>query len=56
MFVRMYHNLPFSARVCFNQHHCLANHMREEDIDFEQCSNAFLRCSALSVCKNLPTP
>jgi hypothetical protein len=45
MFVRMCPYLPFSARVCLNQHHWLANRMREEDIDFEQCSNAFLRCS-----------
>jgi hypothetical protein len=46
MFVRIYHHMPFSARVCFNQHHWLANCTREEDIDFEQCSNALLRCSA----------
>src|ERR1700720_531415 len=36
---------PFSARVCLNQHHWLANRMREEKIDFQQCSNAFLKCS-----------
>jgi hypothetical protein len=46
MFVRMCPYLPFSARVCLNQHHWLANRMREEGIDFEQCSNAFLRCGA----------
>jgi len=45
MFVRMCPYLPFSARVCLNQHHWLANRMREEGIDFKQCSNAFLRCS-----------
>jgi len=45
MFVRMCPYLPFSARVCLNQHHWLANRMREENIDFKQCSNAFLRCS-----------
>ena len=44
MFVRMCPYLPFSARVCLNQHHWLANRMREDDIDFRQCSNAFLRC------------
>jgi hypothetical protein len=44
MFVRMCPYLPFSARVCLNQHHWVANRMREEDIDFKQCSNAFLRC------------
>ncbi len=45
MFVRMCPYLPFSARVCLNQHHWLANRMREEALDFKQCSNAFLRCS-----------
>src|SRR6201994_1215805 len=42
MFVRMCPYLPFSARVCLNQHHWLAKRMREEEIDFQQCSNAFL--------------
>src|SRR6516164_3392893 len=46
IFVRMCPYLPFSARVCLNQHHWLANRMREEGIDFQQCSNAFLRCAA----------
>jgi hypothetical protein len=50
MFVRMCPYLPFSARVCLNQHpwqhHWLTNRMREKGIDFEQCSNAFLRCGA----------
>ena len=32
--------LPFSARVCLNQHHWLANRMREEGIEFKQCANA----------------
>src|SRR5271166_1025628 len=45
MFVRMCRYLPFSARVCLNQHHWLANRMHEENLDFQQCSNAFLRCS-----------
>src|SRR5438270_184794 len=45
-FVRMCPYLPFSARVCLNQHHWLANRMHEESLDFQQCSNAFLRCSA----------
>src|SRR5580693_2137973 len=45
MFVRMCPYLPFSARVCLNQHHWLAKRMRCEGIDFEQCSNAFLKCS-----------
>jgi hypothetical protein len=45
MFVRICPYLPFSARICLNQHHWLANSMRSEGIDFEQCSNAFLKCS-----------
>ena len=45
MFVRMCPYLPFSARICLNQHHWLANRMREEGIDFQQCSNAFMRCA-----------
>jgi hypothetical protein len=32
MFVRICPYLPFSARVCLNQHHWLANRMREEGI------------------------
>jgi hypothetical protein len=45
MFVRMCPYFPFSARLCLNQHHWLAIRMREEGIDFEQCTNAFLRCA-----------
>ena len=45
MFVRICPYLPFSARVCLNQHHWLAKRMRSEGIDFKQCSNAFLKCS-----------
>ncbi len=44
MFVRMCPYLPFSARVCLNQHHWLAIRMAEEGIDFQQTTNAFLRC------------
>ena len=45
MFVRMSPYLPFSARVCLNQHHWLAKRLLSEGIDFKQCSNAFLKCS-----------
>ena len=45
MFVRICPYLPFSARVYLNQHHWLANRMREEGIDFQQCSNAFFKCA-----------
>src|ERR1051325_4222021 len=45
MFDRICPYLPFSARVCLNQHHWLARRMAEEGIDFQQCTNAFLRCA-----------
>ena len=44
LFVRMCPHFPFSARVCLNQHHWLAIRMQEEGIDFQQCTNAFLKC------------
>ena len=44
MFVRICPYFPFSARVCLNQHHWLANRLRQEGIEFRLCSNAFLRC------------
>lgn len=44
MFVRMCPYFPFTARVCLNQHYWLAIRMREEQIDFQQCTNAFLKC------------
>lgn len=44
MFVRMCPYLPFSARICLNQHHWVANRLREENMDFRQTSNAFLKC------------
>ena len=46
MFVRVYPYLPFSARICLNQHHWLANRMREQGIGFKQTANAFLKCAA----------
>jgi hypothetical protein len=45
MFVRVCPYFPFSARLCLNQHHWLANKMRAEGIAFRQCTNAFLTCS-----------
>ena len=44
MFVRMCPYLPFSARVCLNQHHWLAHQLEKENIAFTKCSNAFLKC------------
>src|SRR6266446_548453 len=46
MFVRVCPYLPFSARLCLNQHHWLANRMREQGIGFKQIGNAFLKCAA----------
>src|SRR6202047_785994 len=46
MFVRMCPSLPFSARICLNQHHWLANRLRENGIRFKQLANAFLKCAA----------
>jgi hypothetical protein len=46
MFVRICPHFPFSARICLNQHHWLANRMRENGVQFKQCSNAFLKCAA----------
>ena len=45
IFVRICPYFPFSARLCLNQHHWLARRLREEGIDFQQTTNAFLRCS-----------
>jgi hypothetical protein len=45
--------LPFSARVCLNQHHWLAKRLLSEGIDFKQCSNAFLKCSDPAKLQNL---
>jgi hypothetical protein len=44
MFVRMCPYFPFSARICLNQHHWLAERMRQESMEFQQCTNAFLDC------------
>ncbi len=45
LFVRVCPYFPFSARLCLNQHHWLANRMREAGIRFQQCGNAFLACT-----------
>jgi hypothetical protein len=41
IFVRICPYLPFSARVCLNQHHWLANRMPQQGIAFNQLGNAF---------------
>jgi hypothetical protein len=45
MFVRLCPYFPFSARVCQNQHHWLAQRLQQQKIDFQQCSDGFLKCS-----------
>ena len=45
MFVRICPYLPFSARICLNQHYWLAIRLKQRHIRFQQCANAFLRCS-----------
>ena len=55
MFVRMSPYLPFSARVCLNQHYWLANRMREAAIDFRQCSTRSSDAVSPRSCKSWPT-
>jgi hypothetical protein len=56
MFVRMCPYLPFSVRVCLSQHHWLAKRLLSKGVDFEQCSNAFLKCSDPGKLQELATP
>jgi hypothetical protein len=46
MFVRLCPYFPFSARLCLNQHHWLANQLCANGIKFRQCANAIPRCQA----------
>jgi hypothetical protein len=45
MFVRVCPYLPFSARVCLNQHHWIANRLKNQGVRFRQSTNAFTRCA-----------
>jgi hypothetical protein len=45
MFVRVCPHFPFSTRICLNQHHWLAEKMKQAGIRFTQSGNAFRRCS-----------
>ena len=45
IFVRVCPYFPFSARVCLNQHHWIANRLSQERIRFRQSTNAFSSCS-----------
>jgi hypothetical protein len=53
MFVRLCPYFPFPARICLNQHHWLAQRMKEGGIRFKQCANAFLRCSDPKILQQL---
>ncbi len=44
MFLRICPYFPFNARVCLNGHEWLACRLRQEDIPFQQCGNAFRTC------------
>jgi hypothetical protein len=45
MFVRVCPYFPFSARVCLNQHHWIANRLKQRGIRFRQSTNAFVSCA-----------
>jgi hypothetical protein len=45
MFVRICPYFPFSARVCLNQHHWIANRLKHRGIRFRQSTNAFSSCA-----------
>ena len=55
MFVRVCPYFPFSARLCLNEHHWLANRLHHEGIRFEQTSYAFMQCSDPKRFRNWPT-
>ena len=45
MFVRVCPYFPFSARVCLNQYHWIANRLKQQGIRFRQSTNAFASCA-----------
>src|SRR5262250_1676429 len=45
LFIRVCPYFPFSARVYLNPHYWLAERLCERGVRFQQCANAFLRCS-----------
>jgi hypothetical protein len=45
IFVRVCPYFPFSARVCLNQHHWIANRLIQRGVRFRQSTNAFVTCS-----------
>src|SRR5213594_325917 len=53
MFVRVCPYLPFSARVCLNQHHWIANRLKQRGIRFRQSTNAFASCANPKVLQDI---
>jgi hypothetical protein len=53
LFVRVYPYFPFSTRICLNQHHWLAQKMKQAGIRFTQSGHAFRRCSDPEALQNM---
>jgi hypothetical protein len=53
IFVRVCPYFPFSARVCLNQHHWIANRLKQQGIRFRQSTNAFASCADPKVLKEI---
>ncbi len=53
MFVRVRPYFPFSARVCLNQHHWIANRLIQRGVRFRQSTNAFNGCSDPAVLQEI---
>jgi hypothetical protein len=45
--------LPFSARVCLNQHHWIANRLIQRGVRFRQSTNAFTSCADPAVLQEI---
>jgi hypothetical protein len=45
MFLRVCPYFPFNSQLCLNGHEWIAQHLRQEKIDFRQEDNAFLDCT-----------
>lgn len=53
IFVRVCPYFPFSARVCLNQHHWIANRLLKRGVRFRQSTNAFTSCSDPAVLQEI---
>lgn len=45
LFLRLCPYFPFNAQLCLNGHEWIAQHLRQEKIDFQQEDNAFIDCA-----------